>query len=274
MIPCILARSATGDWITRRLASQNIEGILFSDISIHPPLQWLHLPMLAAMGPRPETALAWFVECPSDQSPCLPANLRAGDVVVFINTPSTVIPAHYTDNIEVIDLAVYGNEFGIEHGFVQLVGSSYAAAEQLSPLLDALAPHTSASWLHVGPAGSAGFIRAITARWEQSVCGNLKQTDSFPLQGQSQFPAPQEWAQWLRNLSGSLHEELANMARQHLKLTAHLPFSPINPELQQRITNWFTPFLAHATPDKPIASLLAEALITLNDLSKTQDVTS
>lgn len=264
MTPCILASSAVGDWLARRLANQKIQGILFSDISLIPPAQWLHLPLLAAMGPRPESQLVWFVECTHQQPPCFPTNLQRGDILVLINQPGFQLPHLQVDGIELVDLALYGNEFGIEHGFVQLVGAQHSTLTRLSPLLDALAPHHSSGWLHVGLPGAAGLIRAITISWENSIAQPMPEGN--PLLGQSQFPAPQEWARWLGNLSGNLHRDLAEMARIFLESQDNKPFTPFNLDLQERITSWFKPFLSSVSSSRPIACILAEALITLHEL--------
>ncbi|MGZ8257818.1 MAG: phosphogluconate dehydrogenase (NAD(+)-dependent, decarboxylating) [Methylotenera sp.] len=60
-----------------------------------------------------------------------------------------------------MDSGTSGGVWGLDNGYCLMVGSTKEVAEDMTPILKALAPATDSGWAHVGPVGSGHFTKMI-----------------------------------------------------------------------------------------------------------------
>jgi 6-phosphogluconate dehydrogenase len=63
--------------------------------------------------------------------------------------------------IEFMDCGVSGGVWGLANGYCLMYGGSDAAAQQLKPFVEALAPSKTDGWVHCGPVGSGHFAKMV-----------------------------------------------------------------------------------------------------------------
>src|SRR4029077_2402461 len=72
--------------------------------------------------------------------------------------------------IDYVDVGVSGGVWGLEVGYCMMVGGPSRAVRRLAPILDVLAPPTSADavaaigargWEHMGPTGSGHYVKMV-----------------------------------------------------------------------------------------------------------------
>jgi 6-phosphogluconate dehydrogenase len=116
-----------------------------------PRVVWLMLPA----GAPTEQTLAELREL-----------LSAGDVVV------DGANAWYRDSVrraaelaalglQYVDAGVSGGVWGLVNGYGLMVGGRSEAVERVEPFLRALAPATTAGWLHCGPSGAGHYTKMV-----------------------------------------------------------------------------------------------------------------
>jgi 6-phosphogluconate dehydrogenase len=63
--------------------------------------------------------------------------------------------------IEFMDCGVSGGVWGLANGYCLMYGGSAAAASQLKPFVEVLAPSKADGWVHCGPVGSGHFAKMV-----------------------------------------------------------------------------------------------------------------
>ena len=135
--------------------------------ALHPPRRaWIMVP-------------AAFVEATVS---ALTPLLAAGDTIIDggnsyyrddVDRAASLVPR----GIHYVDVGTSGGVFGLERGYCMMVGGAGEAVEGLAPILDALAPGSSAAprtpgregaiapeergWLHCGPSGAGHFVKMV-----------------------------------------------------------------------------------------------------------------
>ena len=66
-----------------------------------------------------------------------------------------------TCGVDFVDAGVSGGIWGLEQGYVLMLGGERAAVERLRPVVEALAPDRERGRLHCGPAGVGQFVKMV-----------------------------------------------------------------------------------------------------------------
>lgn len=63
--------------------------------------------------------------------------------------------------VEFVDAGVSGGIWGLKEGYALMLGGSKTAIDQITPIIQILAPAADRGWIHAGPTGSGHFAKMV-----------------------------------------------------------------------------------------------------------------